>query len=130
MDLIKAVESKYLRQPGEFNVGDTVDVHVKIVEGTKERVQIFSGTVIAKRGTGTGESFTVRRIVASEGVERVFAICSPRLEKIVVKKRGHVRRAKLYYLRDRVGKATRIKEIQKTADATSEAPSKKAAAVS
>jgi large subunit ribosomal protein L19 len=129
VNLIKIVESKYLRQPGEFNVGDTVDVHVKIVEGTKERVQIFSGTVLGRRGTGTGESFTVRRIVASEGVERVFAICSPRLEKIVVKKHGRVRRAKLYYLRDRVGKATRVKEIQKASKSSKKEPSKKAAAV-
>jgi len=133
VDLLKVVEKKYLRNPGEFNIGDTVNVHVKIVEGAKERVQVFTGVAIARRGHGTGESFTVRRIVSGEGVERVFAICSPRIEKIVVAKRGRVRRAKLYYLRDRVGKATRIKEIQKISEEAS-APAKsseeKAAAVS
>lgn len=132
MDLLKLVEKKYLRNPGEFNIGDTVNVHVKIVEGSKERVQVFTGVAIARRGSGTGETFTVRRIVAGEGVERVFAICSPRIEKIVVAKRGRVRRAKLYYLRGRVGKATRIKEVQKVSESnmTSASSTEKAAAVS
>jgi large subunit ribosomal protein L19 len=132
VDLLKIVEKKYLRQPGEFNIGDTINVHVKIVEGSKERIQVFSGVAIARRGTGTGETFTVRRIVSGEGVERVFAICSPRLEKIVVAKRGRVRRAKLYYLRDRVGKATRIKEVQKVSvtAASGKASEEKAVAVS
>jgi large subunit ribosomal protein L19 len=91
-------------------VGDTVDVHTKILEGNKERIQIFTGTVIARSGSGTREMFTVRRIVAGEGVERKFPIHSPRIDKIEVKRSGVVRRAKLYFLRDRVGKAVRLKE--------------------
>jgi large subunit ribosomal protein L19 len=94
----------------EFQIGDNVDVHVKIVEGNKERVQVFSGVVIARKHQGIRETFTVRRIVAGEGVERVFPLHSPKVEKIVVRRLGDVRRAKLYYLRDRVGNATRVKE--------------------
>ena len=93
-----------------FEVGDSVDVHVRIVEGQKERVQIFSGVVIARQHQGLRESFTVRRIVSGEGVEQVFPIHSPKVAKIEVTRRGNVRRAKLYYLRDRVGKRTRIEE--------------------
>ena len=93
-----------------FEVGDTVDVHVRILEGQKERVQIFSGTVIGTRGDGMREMFTVRRIVQGEGVERVFPVNSPKIAKVEVKRSGEVRRAKLYYLRDRVGKATRLRE--------------------
>ncbi len=93
-----------------FEVGDTVDVHTKILEGVKERVQVFSGTVIARSGSGTREMFAVRRIVAGEGVERKFPLHSPRVEKVEVKRSGVVRRAKLYFLRDRVGKAVRLKE--------------------
>ena len=93
-----------------FEIGDTVDVHTKILEGAKERVQVFSGTVIARSGSGTREMFTVRRIVAGEGVERKFPLHSPRVEKVEVKRSGVVRRAKLYFLRDRVGKAVRLKE--------------------
>ena len=93
-----------------FEIGDTVDVHCRILEGDKERIQIFSGLVIARSGTGTREMFTVRRIVQGEGVERKFPIHSPRIAKIEVKRSGVVRRAKLYYLRDRVGKAVRLKE--------------------
>ena len=95
-----------------FNIGDTVDVHVKIVEGEKERIQIFTGTVIGRQGSKLDESFTVRRLVGNEGVERVFPLHSPSIDKIEVKKSGKVRRAKLYYLRDRVGKATRVAEQQ------------------
>lgn len=95
-----------------FSVGDTVDVHVKIVEGEKERIQVFTGIVISRKGHGLNESFTVRRLVGNEGVERVWPLHSPSLEKIEVKKSGKVRRAKLYYLRDRVGKATRVAEQQ------------------
>ena len=95
----------------EFNVGDTVDVHVRIVEGDKQRVQVFNGTVISRRGTANRECFTVRRIVAGEGVERVFPLHSPWIEAIKVKRRGKARRAKLYYLRDRVGKGTKVKEL-------------------
>jgi large subunit ribosomal protein L19 len=93
-----------------FGIGDTVDVHTKIQEGNKERIQIFSGTVIAKSGSGTREMFVVRRIVAGEGVERKFPLHSPKIEKIEVKRKSVVRRAKLYFLRDRTGKAVRLKE--------------------
>lgn len=95
---------------GLFEIGDTVDVHVRIVEGDKERVQIFTGTVIARRGTSNRETFTVRRIVAGEGVERVFPLHSPWIEQVKIRRHGKVRRAKLYYLRDRIGKATKVKE--------------------
>ncbi len=93
----------------DFDVGDTVDVHVRIVEGEKERVQVFTGTVIARRGGGVNESFTVRRLVQGEGVERVFPTHGPRIEKVVVRQHGRTRRAKLYFLRDRIGKATRLR---------------------
>jgi len=104
-----------------FEVGDTVDVHLRILEGNKERTQIFSGIVIGRRGTGMGEMFTVRRIVQGEGVERVFPLHSPKIAKVVVKRSGETRRAKLYYLRDRVGKATRLKERQPKGEATTKA---------
>jgi large subunit ribosomal protein L19 len=94
----------------KFEIGDTVDVHQRILEGQKERVQVYSGVVIARRGEGAREMFTVRRIVQGEGVERIFPVNSPKIAKIEVKRTGHVRRAKLYYLRDRVGKATRLRE--------------------
>lgn len=90
--------------------GDTVDVHCRIVEGDKERIQIFNGTVIMIKGRGINRTFTVRRIVANEGVERIFPIHSPMIEKIVVKRSGETRRAKLFYLRNRVGKATRLQD--------------------
>src|SRR6266446_7025560 len=96
-----------------FEIGDQVDVHVRILEGQKERVQVFSGVVIGRRGHGMGQMFTVRRIVQGEGVERVFPIHSPKVAKIDVKRTGRVRRAKLYYLRKRVGKATRLRERRK-----------------
>src|SRR6266849_143709 len=93
-----------------FAIGDQVDVHQRILEGQKERVQVFSGTVIGRRGDGMRETFTVRRIVQGEGVERIFPLHSPKIAKIEVKRTGRVRRAKLYYLRERVGKATRLRE--------------------
>jgi len=93
-----------------FEIGDTVDVHCRILEGEKERIQVFTGVVIARSGSGTREMFAVRRIVQGEGVERKFPLHSPRIAKIEVKRAGVVRRAKLYYLRDRVGKAVRLKE--------------------
>lgn len=96
--------------PGDFRVGDTVDVHVRIVEGDKERIQVFTGTVIARRGGAENASFTVRRLVQGQGVERVFPLHSPKVEKVVVRKTGRVRRAKLHYLRGRTGKATRLAE--------------------
>jgi large subunit ribosomal protein L19 len=93
-----------------FDIGDNVDVHTKILEGDKERIQVFSGTVIARSGSGSREMFTVRRIVAGEGVERKFPLHSPRIAKVEVKRSSVVRRAKLYFLRDRVGKSVRLKE--------------------
>src|SRR5579885_3320032 len=110
----------------KFEIGDTVDVHVRILEGQKERIQIFNGTVIARRGSGMDEMFTVRRIVQGEGVERQFPLHSPKIAKIEVKRTGQVRRAKLYYLRDRVGKATRLRE-RKEKGAEEAALAKKAA---
>src|SRR5437763_13773734 len=109
--LISLVEGMSLKpEVPKFQIGDTVDVHQRILEGQKERVQVFSGVVIARKGEGMRESFTVRRIVQGEGVERVFPMQSPRIAKVEVKRTGVVRRAKLYYLRDRVGKATRLRE--------------------
>ncbi|HWA97718.1 MAG TPA: 50S ribosomal protein L19 [Pirellulales bacterium] len=94
----------------DFKIGDTVDVHTRILEGEKERIQIFNGVVIARSGSGTREMFVVRRIVQGEGVERKFPLHSPRIAKIEVKRSGVVRRAKLYFLRERVGKAVRLRE--------------------
>lgn len=109
--LIKVVEDSVKAEKlVDFRIGDTVRVHVRIIEGDKKRVQPYEGVVIARRGKGTGESFTVRRIVNNEGVERIFPIHSPKIAKIEIVRSGHVRRAKLYYLRDRVGKATRVKD--------------------
>ena len=109
--ILQAVESSFLKEKvDEFGIGDTVDVHTKIQEGSKERIQIFSGTVIARSGSGSREMFVVRRIVAGEGVERKFPLHSPRIEKIEVKRRSVVRRAKLYFLRERTGKGVRLRE--------------------
>jgi large subunit ribosomal protein L19 len=109
--LLKQVEEACFRKNElTFNIGDTVDVHTRILEGDKERIQIFSGVVIARRGSGTREKFTVRRIVAGEGVERTFPLHSPKVAEVVVKRHAKVRRAKLYFLRERVGKATRLVE--------------------
>lgn len=111
VDLIKATEkSSYREEPLEFEIGDSVDVHTRILEGDKERIQVFSGVVIARRGEGMRETFTVRRIVAGEGVERTFPVHSPKIAKLEVTRHARVRRAKLYYLRDRTGKATRLVE--------------------
>jgi large subunit ribosomal protein L19 len=107
--LLEEVEKAHFKNDlAEFAVGDTVDVHVRIVEGEKERVQVFSGTVIMRKGAGMNSTFTVRRIVNNEGVERIFPLHSPVISKLVVKRSGETRRAKLYYLRNRVGKATRL----------------------
>ena len=109
--LLAAVEADNMKaEVPKFEVGDTVDVHQRILEGEKERVQIFNGVVIARKGGGNRETFTVRRIVQGEGVERVFPIHSPKIAKVEVKRSGATRRAKLYYLRDRVGKATKWRE--------------------
>ncbi len=120
--LIDLVEEKYLKaDPPGFAIGDTVDVHTKIIEGSKERIQIYNGVVIARKGRGTSEMFTVRRIVANEGVERIFPVHSPRIVAIEVKRHGKVRRAKLYYLRDRIGKARRLKEKRRVGARTAAA---------
>ena len=104
-ELLNKVESAQLRkEPLEFNVGDSVKVHTKVVEGEKERIQVFAGLVIGRRGHGMNETFTVRRISYGEGVERVFPVHSPRIDKVVVERQGKVRRAKLTYLRERIGK--------------------------
>jgi len=110
--LLKKIESAQFRKDdAKFNVGDSIRVHTKVVEGDKERIQIFGGVVIGKRGTGLNETFTVRRISYGEGVERVFPLHSPRVDKIEVERHGSVRRAKLTYLRKRIGKgATLVKE--------------------
>ena len=111
MDIIQALEQEQLRSDiPEFAPGDTVRVHVKVVEGTRERIQAFEGVVIARSGTGVRETFTVRRISYGVGVERTFPVHSPRLDKIQLVRRGIVRRAKLYYLRNLTGKAARIRE--------------------
>ncbi len=105
MDIIKKIEQEQLKEDvASFNVGDTIKVHCRVVEGGKERVQIFAGIVIAKGGTGINSAFTVRKISYGEGVERVFPLHTPRIAKIEVVTQGKVRRAKLHYLRDRVGK--------------------------
>src|SRR5688500_6497181 len=112
--IIEDVEKSSLKdQALQFDIGDTVDVHTRIVEGDKERVQVFSGTVIMRKGRGINETFTVRRIVNNEGVERIFPVHSPFIAKLVVKRGGEARRAKLFYLRDRVGKAVRLTEKRK-----------------
>jgi large subunit ribosomal protein L19 len=110
--LLKKIESEQFRKDDpKFNVGDTVRVHTKVVEGDKERIQIFTGVVMGKRGTGMNETFSVRRISYGEGVERIFPLHSPRVDKIEVERHGDVRRAKLTYLRKRIGKgATLVKE--------------------
>lgn len=111
MDLIKELEAQQLKsEKPEVNVGDTVRVHVKIKEGSRERIQVFEGIVIAKRHGGLEETITVRRLAYGVGVEKVFPIHSPLIEKIETVRTGFVRRAKLYYLRDRVGKAAKIRE--------------------
>jgi large subunit ribosomal protein L19 len=112
---IKHVEQNYLKKDApQFQVGDTIDVHTRIVEGDKERIQVFSGTVIMKKGSGINETFTVRRIVNNEGVERIFPLHSPFIAKVVSKRSGETRRAKLFYLRNRVGKAVRLTEQRRT----------------
>jgi large subunit ribosomal protein L19 len=109
----KIESAQFRKDDAKFNVGDSVKVHTKVVEGDKERIQIFAGVVIGKRGTGLNETFTVRRISYGEGVERIFPFHSPRVDKIEVERQGDVRRAKLTYLRKRLGKgATLVKELE------------------
>jgi len=122
--LLDKIESEQYRKTTPFGVGDSVKVHTKVIEGDKERIQIFSGVVIGKRGHGLNSSFTVRRISYGEGVERIFPFNSPRIEKIEVERKGAVRRAKLTYLRSRIGKgATLVKERE--SHQSSEAPAAK-----
>ena len=111
MDIMKAFAAKYVKenQP-EVAIGDTVKVHLKVKEGNRERIQVFEGTVIAKKHGGIEETFTVRRVSYGVGVEKVFPVHSPAIEKVELVRHGKVRRAKLYYLRDRVGKAAKVKE--------------------
>lgn len=111
MNIIDVIEKEQMKKTvPQYDIGDYVDVSVKIVEGDKERIQVFSGVVIAKNGGGFKETFTVRRIVQGEGVERVFPIHSPKIVSVKVVKSGKVRRAKLYYMRERTGKGTRLQE--------------------
>ncbi len=109
MDIIKQIESESLREVAEFSVGDTVRVNFKVIEGNKERIQAYEGIVIARKHGGLRETFTVRRISNGIGVERTFPVHSPKIESIIVVRKGDVRRAKLYYLRERTGKAAKVK---------------------
>ena len=121
--LLQIVENKSKKVKTDipqFAIGDTVTVHVRIIEGEKERVQPYTGVVIGRRGTGVNETFTVRRIVNNEGVERIFPLHSPKIGKVEIVRSGHVRRAKLYYLRERVGKSRRLRD-KKTAKAAAPA---------
>ncbi len=112
LDIIKAIEAEQLRNDlPQFNVGDTVKVHIRITEGTKERIQVFEGTVIKRQNGGLRETFTVRRFASGVGVEKTFPVNAPVIEKVEVIRRGKVRRAKLFYLRDRVGKRAKVKEL-------------------
>ena len=110
-DIIKAIENEQLKENvTEFHVGDTVRVHAKVIEGNRERIQVFEGTIIAVKGSGVSSTFTVRRVSYGVGVERVFPVHSPNVAKVEVIRNGKVRRSKLYYLRDRVGKSAKVKE--------------------
>lgn len=111
--LNKAVEGSLKKEIPNFRIGDTVNVSVRITEGEKERTQVFTGTVISRKGSGVSENFTVRRVVNNQGVERIFPLHSPKIADIEVARTGMVRRAKLYFLRNRVGKATRLKELKR-----------------
>jgi large subunit ribosomal protein L19 len=131
--IVEAVGNSYLKaQAPEFDIGDTVDVHVRIKEGDRERIQLFTGTVISMKGRANNASFTVRHVFQGEGVERVFPLHCPTVEKVEVKRKGKVRRAKLYFLRDRSGRGTRLAERrligEEGAASTQSAPSAPAAA--
>ncbi|MBZ2173894.1 50S ribosomal protein L19 [Schnuerera sp. xch1] len=114
MDIIRTIEDEQMKDNlPNFRVGDTVQVHYKVKEGSRERIQVFEGTVIKRQGGGIGETFTVRRLSYGVGVERTFPLHSPRIEKLVVTRKGKVRRSKLYYLRERQGKSAKVKEKRK-----------------
>ena len=124
-ETIESVTADQLKPTGEFpvfSVGDTINVHVRIIEGEKERIQVFQGVLIAQRGRGINRMITVRRIVANEGVERVFPLHSPRIAKIEVVRRGDARRAKLYYLRERIGKSRRLRDQRRGLQHVTAAP--------
>ena len=111
-EIIRAIEKEQIREDlTQFNIGDTIKVHVRIKEGNRERIQVFEGTVIKKQNGGLRETFTVRRVAYGTGVERTFPMNSPSIDKMEVVRKGKVRRAKLFYLRDRVGKAAKVKEL-------------------
>ena len=120
MDLLKTAENEFLKESNypSLNSGDTITVHYKIREGNKERVQQFRGVVIQRRGSGLAETFTVRKLSGNIGVERIFPLSSPFIEKIDINKRGHVRRARIFYLRGRTGKKARIQEKRMTASSS------------
>ncbi|MBN1697798.1 MAG: 50S ribosomal protein L19 [Spirochaetales bacterium] len=112
MDVMKAIQNEQIKDRKDiFSIGDTVKVHFKIIEGKTERIQMFEGVCIAKKGSGVSKTFTVRKISYGVGVERIFPLNSPKIEKIEIIRRGKVRRAKLYYLRNRIGKAAKIAEL-------------------
>lgn len=114
LDIIREIEAEQIRTDlPEFNVGDTVKVHIRISEGNKERIQVFEGTVLKIQNGGSRETFTVRRVASGVGVEKTFPINSPVIEKVEIVRKGKVRRAKLFYLRNRVGKAAKVKELIK-----------------
>jgi len=115
MNLVAAVEEGFKRDLGVFNIGDTVKVYVKVIEGDKERIQPFQGVAIARKGSGSREMFTVRKVSFGVGVERIFPVCSPVVDKVEVVKRGDVRRSKLYYIRGKKGKSAKIKEKELSA---------------
>jgi len=122
MSEIRRIEQAFaLQELPEFDVGDTIDVHVLIREGDKERIQVFNGTVIRRRGGGLSATYTVRRIVQGQGVERTFPLHSPFVKKVEVKRSGRTRRARLYFLRERTGKATRLREVRTTRPGAREA---------
>ena len=126
--ILRHVEAKYLKTDlPEMKVGDNVDVHCRIVEGDKERIQVFSGVILAIKGGGINQRVTVRRIVSNEGVERIFPTHSPKIAKFEVKRSAHTRRAKLYYLRDRLGKSRRLRDQRRGLD-TAVAPAAEPAA--
>jgi large subunit ribosomal protein L19 len=108
--MISAIDESFKKDLGDFSIGDTVKVFVKVVEGDKERIQPFQGVVIARKGGGSRETFMVRKVSFGVGVEKIFPVCSPNIEKVEIIKRGKVKRAKLYYLRDKKGKAAKIKD--------------------
>ena len=124
--LNKAAEASMKQDVPHFEIGDTVEVQVRIVEGDKERTQIFAGTVIARKHSGISETFTVRRIVNNQGVERTFPLHSPKITDVNVVRHGKTRRAKLYFLRDRIGKATRLKEVKRPSKKAVKAPAEAA----